>query len=646
MSPLRLLRILLPIGLLGFVVVMAIILRGHPARRSVQPDQSSDQAARMEGFRFTDLVLGRRRLLVEAKVGRVEDDGAFEIEEAQRVEVDREGQGPLVMSAPHGAGSGAQGKRVVRLEGGVTLKDDTGFGLEIPSVEIDQVKGEVRSVGVVRLKNETWNGVASRVLYDLNGAPTQLWDLDLEGPNAGRLTADRGSVPAGSRSLTLTGSVSASQGGMTFHADNVVLMRGASGKLESVTASPEVQGETAAFGGGAAGFEARQVNATWNQAGTVESVHLSGSAKIKHVRGTMSADTIDAKALDPAGSFAVNAAGQVAASGPTPKGAGRLSCDALSAIVSAKGSVHDGSASGHVRFDGDGTAGEAAEARFTSLDADGMVTLRAASDRRARLAFQRTRVIADTIVSDVRGVRMRAEGHVESTLLPAEGTRAAATSPMFSGTEAVHFVSASLDSADSGAHLVFHGDVRGWQGERTLSADDVDMVQAGEILNAHGHVSTRMPREATRAATEADFVQVSSERLSYRGGEHAAEYEGSVTIRQAEGWLRTPRLVATLADGGPGLREIHAQEGVRFEYRAVGENGVPTTATGDGDRAVYETTARVLHVYGDKAPATVRSTGAKAGTTVGRVLRYDLDSGALEVESGERDRATIRTPKK
>jgi lipopolysaccharide export system protein LptA len=94
------------------------------------------------------------------------------------------------------------------------------------------------------------------------------------------------------------------------------------------------------------------------------------------------------------------------------------------------------------------------------------------------------------------------------------------------------------------------------------------------------------------------------------------------------------------------LREIHAQEGVRFEYRAAGDKGVTTTATGDGDRAVYETTARLLHVYGDKAPATVRSTGPKAGTTVGRVLRYDLDSGALEVESGERDRATIRTPKK
>ena len=62
--------------------------------------------------------------------------------------------------------------------------------------------------------------------------------------------------------------------------------------------------------------------------------------------------------------------------------------------------------------------------------------------------------------------------------------------------------------------------------------------------------------------------------------------------------------------------------------------------------ASYDATTRVLRVFGDKAPATVRSTGANGGTTVGRVLRYELDSGALEVESGERDRATIQTPKK
>ena len=164
-------------------------------------------------------------------------------------------------------------------------------------------------------------------------------------------------------------------------------------------------------------------------------------------------------------------------------------------------------------------------------------------------------------------------------------------------------------------------------------------------MNASGHVATRMPRETAKAATEADFVQIGAERLAYRGKARTAEYVGNVRVRQAEGWLQAPRLVATLADGGGGLREVEASGGVRFEYRTPGDKGVPTTATGDGDRAVYETVARVLRVFGDTAPATVRSTGPKGGVTVGRVLRYDVSSGALNVESGERDRATIRTPK-
>jgi lipopolysaccharide export system protein LptA len=246
----------------------------------------------------------------------------------------------------------------------------------------------------------------------------------------------------------------------------------------------------------------------------------------------------------------------------------------------------------------------------------------------------------------VRGEKLIAEGRVESTLLPASATAPTKSSAMFAATEAVHFVSASLDSEHAGARLLFRGDVRGWQGDRTLSADEVELIQEGEVLNATGHVATRIPRQAAApAATEADFVMIGSERLAYRGKAHNATYEGNVRVRQAEGWLQAPRLVATLAESGPGMREVQALDGVRFEYRTPGDRGVPTTATGDGDRAIYDTVGRILRVFGDTGPATVRSTGPKGGITVGRVLRYEVDSGALEVESGERDRATIQTPK-
>ncbi len=646
MHRIRLLRILVPILLLVFLVAIALTLRPRPQPSASTEEAPSDPGARMEGFRFSDLVGGRRRLLVQARVGRVDDQGAFEVEQVERFEVDREDQRPLLLTATRGAGSGAQGKRTVRLEGGVTLTDDeAGLGLEIPTVDIDQVTGVVRSLGAVVLKSDAWGGSASSAVYSLKGEPTQILNLVLDGPEGGHLTAQRASIRPGGRTLTLAGEVEASQGGMALRAENIVLVRRADGRLETVTATPAVTGTASQLAGGAAGFVAREARAVWDPSGNVESVTLSGGARVQHPRGNVTADTIETKSLGASQGFALSASAHVQASAPSPKGLATLSCDDLRATIDAEGTARDGVATGNVRFDGEGTSGEAADAAFTSLVAGGTVTLRASSARRARLASGRTRIVADSIVSDVRGVKLLAEGRVESTMLATSATPTAGMSPMFTATEAVHFVSASLDSENAGAHLLLRGDVRAWQGERTLSADEVEMIHEGEVLNARGHVATRMPRDSAHAATEADYVQIGADRLSYRGAARTAEYDGGVRVRQAEGWLQAPRLVVTLASGGPGLREVQALDGIRFEYRAPGEHGVPTTAAGEGDRGLYDAASRVFRVFGDKAPATVRSTGPNGGTTVGRVLRYDLDTGALEVESGERDRATIRTPK-
>ncbi len=640
MQRIRFFRIAIPILLLVFVVGTALVLTSHPPRREVAVDDSTDQTSRMEGFKFSDLAGGRRRLLVRARVGRVDEKGAFDVEQVQRLEVDREGQSPLALTAEHGTGSGAMGKRIVQLTGGVTLDDGQGSTIEIPSAEVDQVRGYVRSLGVVKLSQNAWKGTADSVIYDLNGGPTKVAALKLEGPNGGRLSADSGSMPAGSNALSLSGNVDAAQGGVSLHADEVMIARRADGHVESVTASPKVAG-TATLGGGAASLSAQQAKIFWDEAGRLSGFHLEGAAKILHARGRLSADGIDGKSAETPGSYRIDAKGAVHVDAALPKGPGTLLCDALEATLDDKGSPRDGAASGHVRFDGDGAAGEAEQAQFTVLDASGTVSLASSSTRRARLASGRMRVVAYAITTDLRGVKLHADGSVESTLLPATGPKAAAGSAMFSGTEAVHFVSASLDSLDSGAHLLFHGEVRGWQQDRTLFADDVELIQTGEALNAHGHVATRTPREATRAASEADYVQVSADTLAYRGAERTAQYDGSVKVRQAEGWLESPRLNVLLAASGSGVREIRAESGVKFEYRSAGEGGTaPTTATGEGDRAVYDTATRIFRVYGDKGPAQVKSTGARAGTTVGRVLRYDLGPGAPEVESVEPGPAT------
>jgi lipopolysaccharide export system protein LptA len=533
----------------------------------------------------------------------------------------------------------------MRLEGGVTLHDEgTGFDLEIPSVEIDQVNGVVRSLGAVVVKSTMWTGTAAAVVYSLVDRPAEIFGLSVEGADGAHLEARHALIETDSRTMSLDGDVVARQGGMGLQAPVLTLVRGSTGRIESATASPSVQG-TMSSSAGAGSFAAHEARATWGQLGEVMSVSLTGEASVQHTRGQIVADRIEAHSESGTPGYLLEATGQVQMSGSTKRGLGHLTCGTMHARLDPAGNLRDGQAAGNVAFDGEGTSGEAAEASFTTLDAAGSATLRSSPDRRARVANARTRIVADTITSDLRGVKLVAAGRVESTLLPAASGKDAGGPAMFASGEAVHFVSASLESTNTGGRLLFRGDVRGWQGERSLSADSVEMIQDGEILDATGGVATRWPRLEGRAASEADFVQIAAQRLAYRGSSHRAEYTGSVRVRQAEGWLEAPKLIALLAEGGRGVREVQAQDGVRFEYRAPGEQGVPTTATGDGDRVVYDTGERVLRLFGDKGPATIRNTGPTGGTTVGRVLRYHLDTGALEVESGERDRAIIKTPK-
>src|SRR5262245_44216371 len=148
MRRMRWLRILLPVLFLGFLIVIVLTVHSRPPRRIVTSPATGGEGARMQGFRFTDLVGGRRRLLVEAGVGRIDEDGSFSVEDVRRAEIDREGKPPLILAAPKGEGAGKEGKRVMRLEGGVTLRDDAaGLTISIPTVEVDQVAGVVRSVG-------------------------------------------------------------------------------------------------------------------------------------------------------------------------------------------------------------------------------------------------------------------------------------------------------------------------------------------------------------------------------------------------------------------------------------------------------------------------------------------------------------------
>jgi lipopolysaccharide transport protein LptA len=381
--------------------------------------------------------------------------------------------------------------------------------------------------------------------------------------------------------------------------------------------------------------------------GEVDRVRLSGHAVVGQAEGSLGADLIDAdRRHDGAeAGWMVSASGAVIVSTAGRRGRGLLRADTATAEFDDLGHLRKGEARGGVRYEGEGIAASAARGTFEAADAREIVSLYSDLAVKARLARERTRVAADKIVSNPTGSYLDAEGRVEASLLPASaGGGAPSAQALFDGGTVVHFVSERLHATASDGRLHFTGTVRGWQGERNLSADEVTIDQDPETLQAQGHVVSRVPRESGPAVSEADFVRIAADQLEYSGARRKAVYSGSARVRQSEGWVEADTVTVSFAAERGDIEEVESLGKVRFEFHGKDRDGLPVSVTGSADRAVYEPKAQDFWLYGVQAPAQVTRPGTQGGTTTGRVLRYRLDDGTLSVESGGRGRARIRTP--
>jgi lipopolysaccharide export system protein LptA len=107
--------------------------------------------------------------------------------------------------------------------------------------------------------------------------------------------------------------------------------------------------------------------------------------------------------------------------------------------------------------------------------------------------------------------------------------------------------------------------------------------------------------------------------------------------------MEAERMEVLLGPEGSGVTDVKAFDGVGIEFRDGAGGDAPTMISGKADRLSYTPEDGTIRLYGDSAPAAVRRMGDQEGTTTGRVLLYKLDSGTLEVDSGDQGPARIRT---
>jgi len=637
----RLLRLVLPALLVPFVAGVLWQIRSRPALRATPPSERPRVGARAEEVKFTELWGPVRRLSFKARFVQQDERGGLRLEGIEPMEVEREDGPPLLVRAATGSVEGPSGRRRLRLGGGVELLDEgSRLRLHIPALELDEAAAQVRSSGQVVIETARWKGRADSVVYGLKGAPTEFFGVAVEDRSGGRIRASRAVSRDRGRDVELVGAVRADTEGAELAAESLRLFRPDGDRLRRAVAEGAVSGSFRPFRDSQFRFGASLLEVEWDDSGRPWRLALRDRAHVEQGERRLAAPRIEAHAAPPGVGYEIEAEGGVRAEDRSGSRPALVLAERLRARLGDKGNLEVAEAAGSVRLEGIEESAEAVRARFEFAPEGVRTTLEGEGLARARWSRQRLRLSAERILADGAGETVHAEGGVAATVLPGKtGGGKTRASRLFSDREAVHFLAAELDASNSLARLVFSGDVRGWQADRNLSADRVELDQDTDTLVASGDVRLRLPRRGSRASGESGFFQVSSERLDYRGGEARAVFEGSVRSQQSEGWLEASRMEVKIRDDGPGdLEEIRASGAVRFEFRSRPGSEKPTLVTGEGDRAVYDPSAGVLDLYGERSPASIRGVGQTAGTVAGRRLRYRMSDGSLEVDSGEADR--------
>jgi len=641
----RLLRALLPAALGVFLLLVVVSLRERPSAH--RPTEGGTLPNGRSGKGFQGQWLDGDRAALDARAGLLEErpGGGYHLEDVERLAIARTGRGPLVVEQARAADvEGTAGARRIHVRDDVVVFDPhDGLRVTLPSIEVDEVAGIAESTGAIELEGPGLRGRAAGVRYDLRGGPSELRQPTFEDRAGGRARSDSALLHDGLRDLELRGGVAGERGAERFAADTVRVWRGENDRPRRAEwrghASARVRTTDEVY----VDLAADSIDAEWDEQGRPSRARLDGGARLERPDQALSAERIEAAWEAAPARWTVRASGAVYLRAVVAGAPAWLSAEGLDAETDRALSLRTARAEGHVRFDSQGTRAEADAGTFEPTLGGGTIRLTAQEPRKARLARDRTRVAAERITTDARGSTLLAEGRVEATLLPAgeSGGAAAPISGLFRVDEAVSFVARSLRSEDAGARVFLRDGVRGWQGERSLSADELDLDQAERRLSARGHVTTRIPRDTARNATSTDdFVQVAAERLDYDERQRVGEYGGRVHASWSLGWLEADRVTVGLAEVG-GVERIDAQGAVRIEFHAAA-SGASELHVGTGDRLEYRPAEQTVRLFGDEAPATVRRLGGPAATTTGRVLRYRLDLGTLEVEPGPRSPARIR----
>ena len=174
---------------------------------------------------------------------------------------------------------------------------------------------------------------------------------------------------------------------------------------------------------------------------------------------------------------------------------------------------------------------------------------------------------------------------------------------------------------------LFTGNVRAWQDTNTILANELQVQGNGETITAKGNVRTLLYNTGDPKRTTP--VESRSEQLVARRNDRRIDLAGGVTINDAPRTLKSDK-AAFFFDENRKIQRIEADNNVNVADTS-------TNRKGSGDKAIYHVDKKMIYVNG--TPATMTD---PSGSIAGQQIVFDLTRNRVQIVSPGETKGTYK----
>jgi lipopolysaccharide export system protein LptA len=301
-----------------------------------------------------------------------------------------------------------------------------------------------------------------------------------------------------------------------------------------------------------------------------------------------------------------------------PEPGGRIEAAGLRLSFGREGELEGWTASGDVRMSLTGKPGDERDLEGESIAYSrrpGLLTVRPKEGGIARLESAGSRIEAAAIDLETGPGNAVASGEVRCLLKPRPD---GAPVGFFSKDASIFVTCRSLKSFGDERRLHFEGQVRLWQDNGAIQADELDVLESSGEVRGRGGVTAGFPFRG-RSSSEERRIKIGGGEMTFSPGDRTVTFRGGSVVRTPDFQLAAGTVAVSLVKGGKEIKRFTAGGSVVVSHGLY---------EGRGGEAVYDPGAGTVVLTG--SPVLVEK---GKGASRGDKLTFSLGDDRILIEN-------------